>query len=146
MSLAVQLVQGDLVALEQHEQSPVPEYLVDQPIEDLRRPLERHVRRVDPAQGSASELVETQVELDQDVLLAGEVVVDRRLGEAQPLGYLAQRGLLVALLGEQLQGDVEDPLACGVLLCEPFAGIGLGPRIGPGRRHLRPCPILLDNR
>ncbi len=89
MSLAVQLVQGDLVALEQHEQSAVPEYLVDQPIQDLRRPLERHVPGVDPAQGSASELVETEMELDQDVFLAGEVVVDRGLREAQPLGYLA---------------------------------------------------------
>ena len=52
---------------------------------------------------------------DQDVLFGGEVVVDHGLGEAERLGDLAQRGLVVALLDEQVQGDVEDPLA-GVAL------------------------------
>ena len=40
-----------------------------------------------------------------------EVVVERRLRDAEPLGDLAQRRLVVALLGEQLERDVEDPLA-----------------------------------
>ena len=43
-----------------------------------------------------------------DVFLGLEVVVERGLGDAEPLGDLAQRGLLVALLGEELQGDVLD--------------------------------------
>jgi hypothetical protein len=34
--------------------------------------------------------MEAQVQRDQDVLLGGEVVVDRGLGEAEPVGYLAQ--------------------------------------------------------
>jgi hypothetical protein len=55
--------------------------------------------------------VQAQVQRDQDVFLGGEVVVDRGLGEAERLGYLAQRSLVVALLDEQVEGDVEDPLA-----------------------------------
>ena len=46
----------------------------------------------------------------QDVLLALEVVVERRLRRAEPLGDVAQRGLVVALIDEQLERDVEDPL------------------------------------
>ena len=66
---------------------------------------------------------------DQDVFLGGEVVIDRSLGEAEPVGYLAQRGLVVALLDEQVEGDVENPLA-GVAFVGVPAGTGEGP---PGR-------------
>jgi len=34
------------------------------------------------------------------------VVVERGLGDVEPLGDLAQRRLLVALLGEELEGDI----------------------------------------
>ena len=51
------------------------------------------------------------MQLQQDVLLALEVVVERGLGDAQPLGDLAQRGLVVALLVEQLERHVQDALA-----------------------------------
>jgi len=66
------------------------------------------------------------VQRDQDVLFGGEVIVDRGLGEAEWPGDLAQRGLVVALLDEQVQGDVEDPLA-GVTLVGVPAGTGRGP-------------------
>jgi len=44
-----------------------------------------------------------------DVFLGLEVVVKRGLGDAKPLGDLAQRGLLVALLGEQFERDLLRP-------------------------------------
>ena len=44
-----------------------------------------------------------------DVFLGLEVVVQCGLGHAQPFGDLAQRGLLVALLGEQLERDLLRP-------------------------------------
>jgi hypothetical protein len=37
-----------------------------------------------------------------DVFLGREVVIERGLGDAEALGDLAQRGLVVTLLGEQL--------------------------------------------
>ena len=55
--------------------------------------------------------MQPHVQLQEDVLLALEVVVQRGLRDLQPLGDLPQRRLVVALLVEQLQRDVEDPLA-----------------------------------
>jgi hypothetical protein len=73
--------------------------------------------------------MEAQVQRDQDVLLGGVVVVDRGLGVAERLGFLAQRVLVLALLDVQVYGDLEDPLA-GV----PFVGVPAGTREGrPGR-------------
>jgi hypothetical protein len=57
----------------------------------------------------AAERMELQVELEEDVLLAGEVVVERCLGGAEAFGDIPQRRLVVALLGEQLERDLEDP-------------------------------------
>ena len=51
------------------------------------------------------------MELEEDVLLAREVVVEGCLCGTQPLGDLANRGVLVALLVEQLERDVENALA-----------------------------------
>src|SRR5262249_47722306 len=45
-----------------------------------------------------------------DVLFGLEVVIERGLGDAEPFRDLPQRGLLVALLGEQLQRDCLDAL------------------------------------
>ena len=132
MALPMQLVQGDLVALEEDEKRPVPQYLVDEPIQDPDRQLGGHLRRVDPAQGTAPELVQPEMELDQDVFLAGEVVVDSRLRKTQSLRDLAQRGLLIALLGEQFQGNVENPFPRAALLSEP--GFRARPRLCPGPR------------
>src|ERR1035441_4588559 len=55
------------------------------------------------------EVVQPEIKRHQDVFLAGEVVVDRRLRKAQPLGDLAYGRLVVALGGEQIQGDPEEP-------------------------------------
>jgi len=54
--------------------------------------------------------VEAQVQLEEDVLLALEVVVERGLRHPETIGNLAQRCLVVALLVEQLERDVEDAL------------------------------------
>jgi len=43
------------------------------------------------------------VEGEEDVLLAFEVVVEGGLGRAETVGDLAKRGLVVALLVEQLE-------------------------------------------
>ena len=68
-------------------------------------------RSLQPLERLPPERVQAQVELEQDVLLALEVVVERGLVVPELLGDVAQRGLLVALLGEQLERDVEDALA-----------------------------------
>jgi len=46
----------------------------------------------------------------QDYVFFGlEVVIQGGLGHAKPLGDLAQRGALVAVLGEELHGDLLNP-------------------------------------
>ena len=50
-----------------------------------------------------AESMEAQVQLEEDVFLALEVVVERGLGDVESLGDLPQRGLVVALLVEQLE-------------------------------------------
>ena len=59
---------------------------------------------------SRPEGVQAQVQRQEDVLFALEVVVEGGLGEAQRVGDLAQRRLVVAVLGEQVEGDVQDAL------------------------------------
>ena len=115
-----------LVALVQQEQLAVGEHLIDELIEQLRPGrcrLGSSPSCVELIEQLAPELVQPQVQLEEDVLLALEVVVERRLGDAEPLGDLAQRRLVVALLVEELERDVEDPLAR--LAARPAAGLGL---------------------
>jgi hypothetical protein len=57
-------------------------------------------------------------EAADDVLFGLEVVVQGGLGDAEPLGDLAQRGLLVPVLREQLEGHGLNPLP-GVAPCAP---------------------------
>ena len=57
------------------------------------------------------ELVDRLEQRDEDLVLAAEVVVERRLGDAEAVGDLAQRRAVVALLGEQLVGHRQDALA-----------------------------------
>ena len=45
------------------------------------------------------------IEAVDDLVLAREVVIQRGLGDAEPLRDLPQRGVVVALLGEELEGD-----------------------------------------
>ena len=73
--------------------------------------------------------------------LDAEVVVERRLGEAELLGYLPQRGAVEALLNEQVEGHVQDALAGRARLGRLAAGLASrasGSRCGggPGRAVL----------
>src|SRR5262249_50207233 len=116
MALVVlELLEGPLVALVEAEEVAVREHLVDELVEERgpRRDDLALVREaVELVENAAPELVQAQVELEQDVFLALEVVIERRLRDAEALGDLAQRGPLVPLLVEQLERDVQDPLAC----------------------------------
>lgn len=71
------------------------------------------LRRVRLGEGPVHELVHRGVQVVQDarenVLLGLEMVVERGSGDLQLLRDLTQRGLLVSLLGEQLQRDLLDP-------------------------------------
>jgi hypothetical protein len=128
VSLDVQAGQGGLVALVQDEQLAVGLHRVHEPAQH-GGPARRPCLRCQLLEDGPGQFVQAQVQRDQDVLFGGEVVVDRGLGEAERLGDLAQRGLVVALLGEQVQGDIEDPLA-GVAFAGVPASVGQGP---PGR-------------
>ena len=125
------------IARSDDQPSVQAEHLIDEAVEQFRprvRALLSVFERVEPREGLAPERVQAQVELEQHVLLALEVVIERRLRRAQPLGDVTQRGLVVTLLGEQLERDVEDALACrGAALCGcgsrgrgALAGIALG--------------------
>ena len=57
------------------------------------------------------QVVHPHVQRHEDVLLALEMVVEGGLGHPQALGDLAKRGRVVALLHEELEGDVENPFA-----------------------------------
>jgi hypothetical protein len=65
----------------------------------------------------------------EKIVLGTEVVVQRGLGEAEPLGQLAGRSGRETVLSEQLQRDVEDSAACVV----SRAGARRGLRHGRGR-------------
>ena len=67
---------------------------VEQLVEDLRRRLHRLVEGGEEA-----------------LLLAGELLVEGREGDARRLGDQLDRGLLVAALGDQLRGRQQHPLA-----------------------------------
>ena len=59
---------------------------------------------------SLEQPVHAVVQGHEDVLLALEVVVQRRLGDPELLGYLPKAGLVVTLLDEEVQGHIEDSL------------------------------------
>jgi hypothetical protein len=85
---------------------------------------------------------------DEDVFLGLEVVVERGLGDVQLLGDLAERGLVVALLGEEVEGDDLDPVAgvASPVMRRCSRAHGFSP--ARGRRSPRRClhPNLLDDR
>ena len=88
--------------------------LIDEVVEQLRPgvgALLSVLEALEPLERLAPERVQAQMQLQEDVFLALEVVVERGLRACEPLGDFAQRGLVVALLVEQLERDVEDALA-----------------------------------
>ena len=99
------------VALLKDEEVVVLENLVDELIEQRHPDLRRGCRQGNGAHRIASDLVQLEVERHQDVLLAGEVVVDGSLREPQPVGYLTDGCCVVTLRYEQVQRYLEDPLS-----------------------------------
>ncbi len=103
-----------LIALMHLHQLPVVVDRRDEPVEQTWPGSSARLavrERIQRAQQLLAQGVQAQVQLEQDVRLALEVVVERRLGEPEALGDVADRRLVVALLGEQLERDVEDPFA-----------------------------------
>ena len=68
------------------------------------------------------QLVDRHVQGGDDVFLGLEVVVEGGLGDPDPLGDLPERGLVVALLHEEVQGDVEDALTVAWISPRPREG------------------------
>ena len=65
------------------------------------------------------------------------MVVEGGLGHPHAGGDLAQRGLLVSLLDEEIEGDVQDPLArAGLTLAVPLVAISFTPDGPRGRRRV----------
>ena len=75
-----------------------------------------------------------------ELRLGGEVVVDRRAGEAARLGDRAVRGRLVAITGEQLDGGLEDPRPGLGGIMVPGATTGTRRGRDPIPPACRPCP------
>src|SRR5579875_37006 len=151
--VVAQMLERAVVALMQEHELAVLDHLVDEPIDDARPCVGAGLlvlELVESLERLATEGVQTQMELQEDVFLALEVVVERGLRDAEPLGDVAQRGLVVALLGEQLEGDVEDPLArraaCRAAGARLRGRVRLRTRAPLRRCRSRHAPILLDGR
>ena len=108
--IAMQLRDRLLVARVQLDEPPVLEGEPDQQVDEPLPGVARIGLGLQQRQHAVGEAVHAPVEGQEDVLLAGEVVVERRLGEAQLRGDLTQRGLRVAFAHEEVESDVEDPL------------------------------------
>ena len=102
------------------------QHLVDHLVEQLAPVLEGHGLVAEAVEGVLAEVVHAHVEGQEDVLLALEVVVEGRLGDAQLFGDLPQAGAVVALGQEEVEGHIENALAGGVgVVCLGLA-LGLG--------------------
>ena len=98
----VDAVQDEELLIGLHKfQAGVQERLVD--VSGYRALAQELDRLVD-------ETVHALVQGDQDVRLAGEVVVEGGLGETHTFGELAQGRVVEALFDEQVQRLVQDPL------------------------------------
>ena len=81
----------DVALVQQHEVA-VLEHLVDEAVDQPRPGVGAGLsvlQELELLERLASERVQAQVQLQQDVLLALEVVVERRLGGTEPLGDVA---------------------------------------------------------
>ena len=93
---------------------PLGQHLVDHLVEQLAPMPEGHGLVADAVEGVLAEVVHAHVEGHEDALLALEVVVEGRLGDAQLFGDLSQARAVVALGQEEVEGRVENALAGGV--------------------------------
>src|SRR4030095_5476738 len=100
------------VALIDEEEVSVREEELDQGVQEAgpRRDDGLVVDSFELLEGVPPDRVKPQVQLEEDVLLALSVVVERGFRAAAALGVSAQRGPLVPLLVKELHCDVEDPL------------------------------------
>jgi hypothetical protein len=114
VALAVlKVLQRGRVPLVQEDQLAVGQHLIDEVVEQAgpgRGALGALRDRLDSVEDLPPDLVEAEVQLDEHVLLALKVVVERRLRRAEALGDVAQRGPLIPALREQLEREVEDLL------------------------------------
>jgi hypothetical protein len=145
-------VDGRLVALEKPEDLAAFHHDRDVAVEQLLggprawrllpAPLDECVKPAEVVLGEAAD----------DVFLGLEVVVERGLRDAEPLGDLAQRGPLVALLREKLERDLLDarpgvaaPPAVRLLVRVLRLAVriaGLSRQLGLCRVHPRAVPPL----
>ncbi len=111
--VVLELLQGVVVSLVEEDELAVVYDLVDEVVEESRPGVcaRASVLEVpEPLKRLPAKRMKSQVKLKQDVLLAFEVIVERCLCGAKPLSDVAQRRLVVTLLGEQLERDVENAL------------------------------------
>lgn len=79
------------------------------------------------------QLVADRPALEQDLVLAAEVIIERGLGDVQPLGDVVQRGAVIALFEEQGDGRAQHRLALFVAGAAPALERQPG-RLGVGKR------------
>jgi alpha-D-ribose 1-methylphosphonate 5-triphosphate synthase subunit PhnI len=132
---ACELLECALIASAEQEKLAVGQDVLDELIEKSRPRADDLVvvEPSEPADDVAADRLQAPVKLDEDVLLALEVVVQRGLGDVEALGDLAQGRLVVTLFVEQRQRDLQNAL----------------PRVaGPWklRSVFRHAPTLLDGR
>ena len=70
--------------------------------------------------------------LEQDLVLAAKIIVERGLGDVQPFGDLVERGAMIALLEKQLHGGSQHGFA--LLVARAAAAFERHPWRGIGRR------------
>jgi hypothetical protein len=89
-------------------EAPPAQHEVDHLGERVPGPLEAGRLLPDPVEDLLQVRHQRVGERAEDVVLGLVVVVEGRLAEPEPLGDLAQRRPVVALLDEEVEGDVED--------------------------------------
>jgi hypothetical protein len=95
--VVLDLLERAVVALVKEEEVGVVDDLIDEMVEESRPGVGALLsvgQTVEPLERLPAEGVEAEMELEQEVLLAGEVVVERCLRGSESLGDLAQRGVL----------------------------------------------------
>ena len=103
---------------------------VDEPVEHGEPRLHRDRSFSELRYPVRTDLVQALMQRHEDVVLRGEVVIEGGLRKSQLFGDLSQRCLVEALLDEEVEGDVENPLPRALAL--QLVGIFGHARGGPG--------------